>query len=603
MRRAEWKERFTPWLLSMAFTATALWVLFKPISRLNATCFVSTLVLFGAAIHLLAHRNDGFHKAVGVMSPGRIIACLSMAALFVLMLSIKELLRYPIFDRRLFQILFIIVLFSATVVSIDATLRFFLKAPDSGPSGDITVMNAIYLVEGFVHLFANYPFRPQSDCMSVYRSIVAGNWRDWHTIGYQIYVSLCMKLGGLFGNYHPFAACFVQTVLWFIIFFRISRILRRCFGKRPEYLWCLANIFMFIPIMYLGVMYKDVIFSMCLLAFCAELLLFIHEKLLHKSNAIGLALSGCGTAMFRHGIVVAVALTLVGLALYYLLKKSGRERTNSVKRAVVVICVLLFIFGAYFGVKGIGKYVLYMKGNPPYVKYTVPFYVCGNLASTHPELFNESDIEILEEYLPFDEWKAAYESDIYWGDTLTRTWGYVGKRVNKVDDAYGFKIVELNARLLLRKPLVYINAITQVTSIVWQIARPADGYEWATRGYYSREVHSDKDPAFVSADYGVQNPLGLIQQSLYDWPITSFIFYRGGIWVFLLALEAVVILLKRIPRYLFVLTTPLIIVCMLMISCPAQDPRFVLPFVETGMLGFVLAKCVGAGSEISHGPD
>jgi hypothetical protein len=97
--------------------------------------------------------------------------------------------------------------------------------------------------------------------------------------------------------------------------------------------------------------------------------------------------------------------------------------------------------------------------------------------------------------------------------------------------------------------------------------------------------------------------LGLIQQSLYDWPITSFIFYRGGIWVFLLALEAVVLLLKRMPLYLFVLSTPLIIVCMLMISCPAQDPRFVLPFVEMGMLGFVLAKCVGAGSEISHAPD
>lgn len=118
MRRAEWKERFTPCLLSMVYTATAVWVLFKPISRLNATCFVSTLVLFGAAIHLLARRNDGFHKVVGVMSSGRIIACLSMAALFVLMLSVKELLRYPIFDRKLFQILFLIVLFSATVVRV-----------------------------------------------------------------------------------------------------------------------------------------------------------------------------------------------------------------------------------------------------------------------------------------------------------------------------------------------------------------------------------------------------------------------------------------------------------------------------------------------------
>ena len=591
MFRAANIKRFISWVISIGFTMTALWLLFKPSSRLNTTYFVSTLVLFGAAIHTLAHRNDDLSKAIGRFSIGRIIACLVMAILLVLMLSIKEILRYPAFDQKLFQILFLVVLLFAAMVFLDAALGFFLKSSNNDFSRDMTVFNAIYLVEGIVHLAANYPFRPYSDSRSIYKAIIAGRWRDWHTIAYQLYVALSMKLGGIFGFCHPFVSCIVQTVLWYVIVFRISHILRRCFGGKAEYLWLLANMFMFIPLVFLGVVYKDVIFSMCLLAFCAELLFLIHIKELHVSNVICMMLSGSGTAMFRHGNIAAVSLTLIGVALYYLIK-ANRKHPMLLKRAIAVFCALLFVLGAYCGVMGYGRYVLHMEENPEYVKFTVPFYVCGNLSATHPELFDAQDIEVLEEYLPFEAWKAAYESNPYWGDTLTRTWGYVGKRVRKVDNTYGFKIVKLNARLLLRNPLAYVNAITQVTSIVWQIARPADDAEWATRGYFSRADRPDDDPEYVTYDFAVQGPLTQIQQSLFDWQIISFLFYRGGIWVFLLVLEAIVLLLKGSPRYLFVLSTPLIIVCMLMISCPAQDPRFVLPFLETGMLGFAVAKCV-----------
>ena len=595
MSTKKWAWQIISCVIGICFLLAAITILFHPSNLVNHTYFVSTLILFTASLIILSGKEKLHKCVISTIKSCKLEKFLIflLSAMLLLMLSVKEIISYNMFENTISLCLFIVLLSFSIIIFICFLIQFF-TIPfqyENEKKYNMRILNIVYLIEGFLFLAANFPFRPSADSLSVYNAILAENWKDWHTISYQIYVKLCMDLGSLFGHNHPFVACIIQAIIWYLITFRISYILRNLFDEKSEFIWRLMNIFMFIPLMYLGIMYKDVIFSMCLLAFCAEIMYFIAKKHISILNFICLLLSAIFTSLFRHGVIVPVIITLIGLGIYQL-SKLKLKKSQNIRKFCLVVLIAVSVIGSHMGITNFGDNVLHMEDNPDYVKFTVPFFVCGNLASTHPELFTDEDIEILEELIEFDEWKKGYESDTYWGDTLTRKWGYIGDRISLVDNEYGFKIVKLNAKLLLRSPLSYLNAITRVTSIVWQIARPQDGYEWASKGYYRRSDLPDRDPALVTADYSVQVILSRLEQFLFDIPYLSFIFYRGGIWIFLLLVESSVLIIKKRQRYLFVLTTPLIIACMLMISCPAQDPRFVLPFMETGMLGFILAKCI-----------
>ena len=60
--------------------------------------------------------------------------------------------------------------------------------------------------------------------------------------------------------------------------------------------------------------------------------------------------------------------------------------------------------------------------------------------------------------------------------------------------------------------------------------------------------------------------------------------------MFILAVIWAVLILKKKAKLLIAFLPPVLIVGMLMLSCPSQDPRFVLPMMETGMMGIIAAK-------------
>ncbi len=566
------------------FIIFASLILFSAPDRVNQTLVISLIPCAGACYLMIKKTLPGLYGR-----PGKIPALL-LTGLFLFMLSVSEVVRSPLLSSSLpLAVLYVTYLTCSSFIVIYFFLEYFVSNGDKG-NLEVSVhynrlkddrriyrLMPLYIAAAILFLAANYPFRPSPDAMTVYDGIMARNWSDWHPIGYVTFVRLCMFLASPVAC-HPFASCIVQTVLWLLTFHLLCGILYRCTGSaRAVNLYRIANLVIFVPLMYLGIMYKDVLYSMCVLGFCAELYLFLRHKERGRKDFILITLFSIGVSLFRHMGIVTTVFPLLVLAVYFCLKKNGQWKK--------LIISAVFTFLAFFTVTNVyGSGILHMQKNPDYVKYTVPLYLIGNLSSGHPELFTEEDRQLMEEMMPYEDWVAAYNLDTYWADNLARDSRIVKERIYRVDEAYGREILKLNFRLLFRSPSAWTSALFRITSIVWQIGRPADGYEWTAAGYYVPEDRPDlADRQLVTTEKAITGYLGGLQYYLEEQPLLSFIYYRGGIWAFILIFLGVVLLLKRKPEFLICLLPPALITAMLMITCPSQDPRFVLPAMETAM--------------------
>lgn len=80
-------------------------------------------------------------------------------------------------------------------------------------------------------------------------------------------------------------------------------------------------------------------------------------------------------------------------------------------------------------------------------------------------------------------------------------------------------------------------------------------------------------------------------------PIVRSFTWRGGIWSFSLLLSAVLLLLKGRGKELAAFLPILLVLAMLMLAMPAQDPRYILGAVECGSFFLVYAVFVKKNKE------
>lgn len=569
------------------FVFFLFFILMSAPEQVNHTLFISLIPCASASLIII---KKGPLKIERVFY----IAASILTVLFLIMLSVFELIRSPLFSSFPFAAaLYPPYLAASVFISLSFCLEYFCQShseqgnspltSDTGRRKNFTFSRSMNLLMIFyaaisvLFLMANFPFRPSHDAIGVYRSIIENNWSDWHPIGYVTFVRLCMLLASPIA-FHPFAACAAQTILWILIIRLVSGILYQCSNSSTAVnCYIILNLVFFIPMMYLGIMYKDVIYSMCVLGLCGELYLILCRRQIEKKDVILLSLFSAGISLFRHmGIIVAIV-PLLMLTGYFYFKKSRQWKK-------LLFCLFFTILSFVLVTEGYGARILRMEKNPDYVKYTVPLYLIGNLASGHPELFNEADKALLTEVMPLEDWAAAYQYNTYLADSLSREYGIIGDRINRVDEAYGMEILQLNLRLLLRSPHAWFSALSRVSSIVWQIGRPMDGYEWTAAGYYAPSDYPNFiHEGLVTTEKAICSILGDLQYSIENQPFLSFLYYRGGIWAFTLLFSAAVFLLKGRLEFLICLLPPALITAMLIISCPAQDPRFTLPVMETGM--------------------
>lgn len=553
----------------------------------NHTWMFSVWVLFGGGALLFAVPLSSLGRYLPVSIP--------MSVLFLLQMSVKELVKYSPFRSVIMLAGYLLLLFISVLVIVSGIFHLVLerkvRSEKECPTALFIVLDALYLLLIISFVAANYPFRPADDAMSVFNSIVENKYSDWHTIGYQTFVRFCLWLGKPV-SYHPFSVIVIQSLMWLLIQVRISRILQKLFSVNARAVYLLMNLIIFTPVTYLGIMMKDVVFSMCVLAFCAELFYFLYTQERTRTNRVLLFIYAIGVAEFRHAAVWAVLVSLLLTSIYLIRKKeSGR-------RFLLIIAALVFLIFEFM-VHIYGYRMHQMGKNPEYVKYTVPLYMTGYMAYHSPESFDEEDLLLIEQLMTLEEWQNAHRDNPYLADAVSRSWGAWPMQVNikLVDDAMGMQIVKLNLRLFLKAPCSYLLGYSKITSILWQINRPADAYQWTSFKIYKAEDYpelSERNLAprssFISSY--LDSHLGFFTKG----PLHT-VYCRGGLWAFLLLFEAVIIMKKGQKKMLLSLTAPGIIFALLFLSVPAQDVRFTLPFLECGMLFAVISIFI---SDIIH---
>ncbi len=214
-----------------------------------------------------------------------------------------------------------------------------------------------------------------------------------------------------------------------------------------------------------------------------------------------------------------------------------------------------------------------MVPNEEYVKYSVPVSMAGAVASK--ETLDAEDIAVLEEIMPLEKWQSCY--DKYYADSLSRTWGAIGDDALKLRDKdFQKKILLLNAKFLFKYPVTYLTAYFDMTSIIWEMGTPADGYEWIPVTIYSSAL--DNYPGL--AELQIQSNLSTrIQQNFFGHsdqiPVWSSICWRGGFSIFVLLVCSCLLIKKKRSRELLALLPALLLTGILFLANPSQDPRYI----------------------------
>ena len=411
-------------------------------------------------------------------------------------------------------------------------------------------------------LCSSYPGWDYTDIQTAWIQGVYGEWDEWHTIGFLYFVRLCSMLWK-----ETFVVSIVQTVLWLLVNHMALMTISEM--KRPKAIsmYTLLSLVLFTPYIYLQAMMKDTIFAICMFAVCIGLWRLMSQKHLKVTDVVFLTVFALGAALFRHGGVVVVTLVL-------LIAIAVRARLHLGEILKPVITTGVVVLGYFLLVVVLGRNVLQANPNPPYIKYTVPFYMAGELVSDDQVEMDEEDIAFLEEFAEIGDWQALHSK--YYADPVAREYGVLGDIGFMEENEYGPQILQLNLKYFLRYPGRYLTHYSHITSILWQSARPADGYEWGPiEGMatdYETGIASVKPNWFTTVTRSVANLSGQI-------PLVRSVMWRGGFIQFCYFALICFLIKNRMKRFVVPALPIVFFQASLYLSIPSQDPRYVLAMI------------------------
>ena len=122
----------------------------------------------------------------------------------------------------------------------------------------------------------------------------------------------------------------------------------------------------------------------------------------------------------------------------------------------------------------------------------------------------------------------------------------------------------------------HLTAYFDMTSIIWEMGTPSDGYEWIPVTIYSSAL--DQYPGL--SDLQIKSNLSTrIQQNFFahsdQIPVWSSICWRGGFSIFVLLVCSFLLIKKKRSQELLALIPALLLTGILFLATPSQDPRYI----------------------------
>ena len=487
---------------------------------------------------------------------------------------------YIIFIPTTLVAFFILIRF---IVQSNLELNFFsnvLKSNNGESSKKEFLFCYISIISmSFMFLFSTYPgIWLKDDVSTVLKMAFYKVWDHWHTLGYLLFVRI-LTLG-----IRPFNVNLIQAFIWLFIQFYILYRLKNT--KKSMILYTILSLLIFTPYNYLEVMIKDTVYSMGILCLSAFIYFIIRNKKFYILDVLAGLIGVLMISLFRHGGVIVAGASLIILLLYFFI-------TNDVQnKLAIVISLLVISILSYCIINITVSDMLGAEKNPLYVKYTTPIQMISAAAHNGYD-FTDEDLIELEKFMPTDDLGELY--DPYWSDYVARIWW--NPNVDKLDsliktDNYGSKMLKLNAKILLKKPLMYLEALSNIDSIIIEAARPMDlGDSWIGS---VGEVPKD-DNIIYSGLYVYTDWISKITDNV---PVLVPFYTRGGLYLIGAFISIACYIIGKRKRYIIALAPALLNTGLLLLACPAQDPRYILPIIE--VMIFIIATIPFSLGELNN---
>ena len=425
-------------------------------------------------------------------------------------------------------------------------------------------------------ILAAYPGQLKSDGYNVWRQIIGESaWSDWHDIGYVFFVWVCTRIWE-----NPFMAILGQTLIWIYVNAYILNYLNRYKGKLSCKIYTIGLFIVGTMFHYMKVLYKDTIFSIVLVGFTITLLAYIHGER-HIKNTIQLIFFGILAASVRHMMIIPVAAGLLAVSIYELSKKKNCQRT------LLILGLTVVLFGS---VRYAVLQVSNAEENPEYVKYSMPLQMMAAYAGTGE--VDEISKSFMEQYLPIEQWADAYQRDNYMSDYIAREWyGIItADQLNSIAE-HGTEIIKVNWRFLTQNPKEYLQAFFKQNSLVWRMSE-IDGYPvmvgpgFENDGY--RGQYGDTHPELFTDKNYLTKILEPFIAMMFSNPLWKSVVWNSGLFLMVMLVSVIFSIREKKAGYIWALMPVMVVDIMLMLTLPAQDPRYILPTIQVGILYFAI---------------
>lgn len=513
---------------------------------------------------------------------------LVLSFLFLMMLSISNILSAGIIKLNfenvspvdlILKLYFIFIYFpililsTISVVNYIFNLKIYIQRDKKIDKKIIAILGIIILIVSLIFLFYGFPYFNYPDITGLENQVKTGQYSEWHTFGFTLFVKYSYILFSKINN-TPFCTNLLQTIFFVVIYiYSIISIYHYTKSKKATFMYLLIILLIFTPFIYISVGIKDFIFSLSLFAYVISIFNILNDNNSKIVNFLFLLFGGIGVSIFRHANYLAIIISLIILIVYYFKLK------DKLNFKMLILTFILTILSIYYVNTYLVKKYNVLK-NPEYIKYSVPAYL---VASTTDKIGIENidnyTKNIMEQYMPIDKWNELYNKNIYLADTVSREW-YVGDSINKFNNDYGINLLKLNFYLLVKYPVYEFESLFDINSIIWEIGRPTNGYEWGPIYGQATDYESAVTTLKPTKIYKTLSPIINGLEKIF---IIRSILFRGGIWLFLLILSFVKFLKCKEYKYLLLYIPIFIIQALLFISVPAQDPRYILPIIMSGL--------------------
>lgn len=302
-------------------------------------------------------------------------------------------------------------------------------------------------------------------------------------------------------------------------------------------------------------LWKDVPYSISLLwltVLCLKVFQSDGAWLSERRHQAVLGISLLFVILLRHNGILPATATLLGIGIVY------REQW---RRALIIgaVCMLTIVT-----VKGPVYESLQVQPGERWQALSLPVHQIGAMVRAGVAVQPE-DRELLASLLPMEEWGRSYWP--YMVDTLVHHPHFQKQILNEKSGEF----VRLWVRLVAEHPHVAFVDGARLTSLVWSVPQPADGYTYTTQ----RGIDANKmglrlaHPLPPERENAVRLLVAWTEEPARVWWM-----WRPALYLYALCALAVVAAI-RLGREALLVTVPILAnAAGLLVTLPAQDVRY-----------------------------